>query len=166
MKGIERVVLVHRLREVVAQVGFTRFEAARPTLKANWKWAFAAPPWPARSLGCQRSRTRAKASFCNFARSDIETWLNTARGAKTWPAVAGRLRVLEKRASGNASRVLPACRISCFIPSLTCSSRAVSLECGYPASSIRERIYALAIVSATESFSTRERPTPRERLGG
>ena len=28
MAAIERIVLVHRLREVVAQVGFTRFEAA------------------------------------------------------------------------------------------------------------------------------------------
>ena len=27
MKSVEKVVLVHRLREVVAQVGFTRFEA-------------------------------------------------------------------------------------------------------------------------------------------
>jgi hypothetical protein len=27
MESIERVVLVHRLREVVAQVGFTRFES-------------------------------------------------------------------------------------------------------------------------------------------
>ena len=30
MKAVEHVVLVHRLREVVAQVGFTRFEAAGP----------------------------------------------------------------------------------------------------------------------------------------
>src|SRR5262249_25004145 len=30
MNAVERVVLVHRLREVVAQVGFTRFEAAAP----------------------------------------------------------------------------------------------------------------------------------------
>src|ERR1019366_1982696 len=30
MTPIERVVLVHRLREVVAQVGFTRFESAAP----------------------------------------------------------------------------------------------------------------------------------------
>jgi len=33
---IERVVLVHRLREVVAQVGFTRFESAAPDTKASW----------------------------------------------------------------------------------------------------------------------------------
>jgi hypothetical protein len=30
MQAVERVLLVHRLREVVAQVGFTRFEAVAP----------------------------------------------------------------------------------------------------------------------------------------
>ena len=35
MKDIARIVLVHRLREVVAQVGFTRFEAAAPDLEGE-----------------------------------------------------------------------------------------------------------------------------------
>lgn len=35
MNAIERVVLVHRLREVVAQVGFTRFDAAAPDIEGE-----------------------------------------------------------------------------------------------------------------------------------
>ena len=35
MKDIHRVVLVQRLREVVAQVGFTRFEAAAPDIEGE-----------------------------------------------------------------------------------------------------------------------------------
>lgn len=35
MKDIERVVLVHRLREVIAQVGFTRFEPASPDIEGE-----------------------------------------------------------------------------------------------------------------------------------
>ena len=35
MQQIERVVLVHRLREVVAQVAFTRFEAAAPDIEGE-----------------------------------------------------------------------------------------------------------------------------------
>jgi hypothetical protein len=35
MQAVERVVLVHRLREVVAQVGFTRFEAAAPDIQGE-----------------------------------------------------------------------------------------------------------------------------------
>ena len=36
MKPIERVVLVHRLREVGAQVGFTRFESAAPDIEGEF----------------------------------------------------------------------------------------------------------------------------------
>ena len=35
MQAIERVVLVHRLREVIAQVGFTRFESAAPDIEGE-----------------------------------------------------------------------------------------------------------------------------------
>ena len=35
MKPIERIVLVHRLREVGAQVGFTRFESAAPDIEGE-----------------------------------------------------------------------------------------------------------------------------------
>jgi hypothetical protein len=35
MKPIQRVVLVHRLREVVAQIGFTRFESASPDINGD-----------------------------------------------------------------------------------------------------------------------------------
>ena len=62
MQCFERVVLVHRLREVVAQVGFTRFEAARLTLRASLRWEYAGLRWPARSSGSLRSRIGAKES--------------------------------------------------------------------------------------------------------
>ena len=35
MELVERVVLVHRLREVVAEVAFTRFEAAAPDIEGE-----------------------------------------------------------------------------------------------------------------------------------
>src|SRR5258708_40015906 len=35
MQTVSRVVLVHRLREVVAQVGFTRFESAGPDIEGE-----------------------------------------------------------------------------------------------------------------------------------
>ena len=35
MKPIDRIVLVHRLREVGAQVGFTRFESAAPDIEGE-----------------------------------------------------------------------------------------------------------------------------------
>ena len=44
MEQIERVVLVHRLREVVAQVAFTDLRLPRQTSKANWTSAYAVHP--------------------------------------------------------------------------------------------------------------------------
>ena len=88
MRDIARVILVHRLREVVAQVGFTRFEAAAPTSRANSKWASAAPPWPARFLGSPPSRTRARA-FSSSSRPKRST------NGSTRPDVQERGRQLD-----------------------------------------------------------------------
>ena len=37
MKSVERIVLVHRLREVIATVGFTRFESSSPMSRVSWR---------------------------------------------------------------------------------------------------------------------------------
>ena len=51
MAPIERVVLVHRLREVIAQVGFTRFESAAPDIEGELEIGRpAGRRWRARSL--------------------------------------------------------------------------------------------------------------------
>ena len=44
MSSVERVVLVHRLREVVAQVGFTRFEASTPNVEGELEVGVQAAP--------------------------------------------------------------------------------------------------------------------------
>ena len=69
MKSIERVVLVHRLREVVAQVGFTRFEVATPDLQGELEMASAERRWLARFPGCRRPRIGAKGSSFSSART-------------------------------------------------------------------------------------------------
>ena len=43
MKNIQRVVLVHRLREVIAQVGFTRFEAISPDIDGELEMGVRGP---------------------------------------------------------------------------------------------------------------------------
>ena len=77
---LDRVVLVHRLREVVAQVGSTRFESALPDidgeLPSRWSW----PRWRGRRPGCPPSKTRARESSCLFRRRH-ETLVGATRGA-------------------------------------------------------------------------------------
>lgn len=141
MELIERVVLVHRLREVVAQAGFTRFEAAAPDAQGELE------------LGVQRAalareiswlpavENRGEGIFLGFPRTAIESWLKK-------PAVVARGRQLmsgfecwrtDHRTSHRQFPGLPYVMLHSLSHLLL---TAVSLECGYPASSISERVYA------------------------
>jgi len=143
MQNIERVVLVHRLREVVAQVGFTRFEAISPDIDGELEIGVRRasltrdnPQWlPA-------VENRGEGIFIQFSQEAIKTWVSQQ-------AVFARGELLERgfgiwteehKLSKRAFPGLPYIMLHSFSHLLL---TAVSLECGYPASSIRERIYAI-----------------------
>jgi hypothetical protein len=136
---LDRVVLVHRLREVAAQVGFTRFEP--PTtdldeLKLEVKRADLAREvtWlPATEI-------HGEGVLLAFKREKLEAWLKR-------PAVKRRLDELVKghdaRFAGDGKDA-PKFPGGLFVLLHSLSHlliTAVALECGYAASSIRERIY-------------------------
>jgi len=138
---VERIVLVHRLREVRAQVGFTRFEPNVPDFEGEL------------SLGVKRAalalepewvpavENRGEGVFLAFRKDAIASWLGRE-------AVARRGRKLE----AGFERWMAAKQIdrATFpgLPYILLHSlshlliTAVSLEAGYSASSIRERVYA------------------------
>jgi len=136
---LDRVVLVHRLREVAAQVGFTRFEP--PTtdldeLKLEVKRADLAREvtWlPATEI-------HGEGVLLSFNREKLEAWLRR-------PAVKRRLDELvaghDARFAGYGKDA-PKFPGGLFVLLHSLSHlliTAVALECGYAASSIRERIY-------------------------
>ena len=143
---IARIVLVHRLREVQAQIGFTRFEAVTPDIEGEIEGGLA--------LGVQRAalaletkwvpaiENRGEGVFVAFRAEAIKEWLQR-------PAVQARGRRLEagyqawaadKKLSPRAGFAgLPYVMLHSLAHLLI---TAVALECGYSASSIRERIYA------------------------
>ncbi|MCP4891673.1 MAG: DUF1998 domain-containing protein [Planctomycetaceae bacterium] len=142
MKDIERVVLVHRLREVIAQVGFTRFEAISPDIDGELE------------IGVQRSmlareiswlpavENRGEGVFIQFSKEAIDNWcsrtdvvrrnLQLERGFRIWGE--------DHKSSKRPYPGLPYLLLHSFSHLMV---TAVALECGYPASSIRERIYAI-----------------------
>lgn len=143
MKNIERVVLVHRLREVIAQVGFTRFEAISPDIDGELEMGVRRasmtrddPQWlPA-------VENRGEGIFLQFNTEAVENWL--AR-----KDVVRRGEVLERGHRVWAEEHKQSKRPFPGLPYVLLHSlshlmvTAVSLECGYPASSIRERIFAI-----------------------
>jgi hypothetical protein len=145
MSSIERIVLVHRLREVVALAGFTRFEAAAPDVEGELDMGVRRASVAREITWLPAIENRGEGIFVQFKRSDVETWLGKpavkARAAK---ALAGFERWAKDHAGTN--RKCPSVAYTMLHSFSHMLITAVALECGYPASAIRERIYALPSV--------------------
>lgn len=142
MRDIERLVLVHRLREVVAQVGFTRFEAAAPDIEGELEMGVRRASLAREVTWLPAVENRGEGIFIQFKDEAIEQWARRndveARGRKL---DAGFLKWKdEHQGSHRMFPGLPYLMLHSFSHMLI---TAVALECGYPASSIRERVYAL-----------------------
>jgi hypothetical protein len=143
MAGIERVLLVERLREVAALVGFTRFESASADaetgeLDAGVRRAEISrqPEWvPA-------VENRGEGVFLQFSREALLTWWQRT-------AVVDRYAELKRGFDGwkkehtSSDRKLPSPEYLLLHSFSHLLITAVALECGYPASSIMERVYAV-----------------------
>ncbi|MCC7406415.1 MAG: DUF1998 domain-containing protein [Bdellovibrionales bacterium] len=141
-KAMEKVVLVHRLKEVATQVGFTRFEAATPDISGDLDLQVKR----ASLTGDEQHwfpayENRGEGFFIGFKKDVIKSWANR-------PEVKAREKVLRDgfdvwcRQHNNSHRTfagMPYIMLHSLSHLLITS---VSLECGYPASSLKERIYA------------------------
>jgi MrfA Zn-binding domain len=142
MRDIERIVLVHRLREVVAQVGFTRFEAAAPDIEGELEMGVRRASLAREVSWLPAVENRGEGIFIQFKSEAIERWAGRqdaeARGRKL---DSGFFRWKdEHQGTHRVFPGLPYLMLHSFSHMLI---TAVALECGYPASSIRERVYAL-----------------------
>lgn len=140
MTLIDRVVLVHRLREVVAQLGFTRFEAAGPDIEGELSLEVKRAPISLDSSWLPAIENRGEGIFLLFKSDAIEKWLKrSAVQERGRQLAAGFARwKVEHEASNREFPGLPFYLLHSFSHLLL---TAISLECGYPASSLRERIY-------------------------
>lgn len=141
-KWVERVVLVERLREVRALIGFTRIDSPgnfndvedipkdhRATISRNL------PLWvPA-------SEVRGEGIFIQFKEAVVETWCQQVKELEAVFAQAHRewrrARQIENPDAGFAG--IRYVLLHSFAHALM---RQIALECGYTAASIRERIYS------------------------
>lgn len=140
--SIERVVAVHRLREVMALVGFTRFEAASPDTEGELEIGVRRAALAQDITWLPAVENRGEGIFIQFKHADVEAWLRRPdvlqralrlkAGFESWQA--------EHQGSKRKFPGVPYLLLHSFSHLLV---TAVALECGYPASSIRERIYAL-----------------------
>jgi len=140
-QSIERVVLVHRLREVTAQVGFTRLESSAPDVEGELDAGVTRAALARETKWLPAIENRGEGVFLLFKEQAVKDWLSRT-------AVKARGRQLmdgfqcwseDHKGSKREFFGLPYIMLHSLSHLLI---TAVSLECGYPASSIRERIYA------------------------
>ncbi|UKO98351.1 DUF1998 domain-containing protein [Nostoc sp. UHCC 0870] len=142
---IERIVLVHRLREVIAQVGFTRFEAEMPDIDGELDISVRRALLDIETTWVPAIENKGEGVFIAFRQEAIEDWLKReavkkrgrelSRGFDIWCTRKGIDQEKEKVKFPGLPYIMLHSLSHLLIV-------AVSLECGYAASSIRERIYA------------------------
>jgi hypothetical protein len=139
-KAFERVVLVHRLREVAALVGFTRFESMSTDVNGELDLDVDSAALGLDVDWVPAYENRGEGFFISFQSDAIESWRNRS-------SVLQRGRELEAGFNHwlaehpNSRRVFPGLPYYMLHSLSHMLISAVALECGYPASSIKERIY-------------------------
>ena len=146
MNTIERVVLVHRLREVKAQVGFTRFEAVSPDIDGELEIGVRRAALAREITWLPAVENRGEGIFIQFRKGAVEKWLAredvVARGA----TLLGGYNAWKGEHTGASKKFVEAGGLLPYVLFHSFSHllvTAVALECGYPASSIRERVYTI-----------------------
>ncbi|MCY7367638.1 MAG: DUF1998 domain-containing protein [Chamaesiphon sp.] len=140
---IDRIVLVHRRREVVAQVGFTRFEPSYADIDGELNLNVQSAALAAEPRWFPAIENKGEGVFISFNPTAIDTWKETEavkqrgrellNGHQTWLARTGR------KAEDFPFPGLPYVMLHSLSHLLITT---VSLECGYSASAIKERVYA------------------------
>jgi hypothetical protein len=142
MAPIERVVLVHRLREVVAQVGFTRFESAAPDTEGELDIGVKRAALAREISWLPAFENKGEGIFLQFNREFIKTWMNRTNVSARALALGSGYEAWRREHSGT-TRAAPNLAYLMMHSFSHLLLTAVALRCGYPASSIRERIYAV-----------------------
>ena len=141
LAAVDKLVLVHRLREVASLLGFTRFEAINPDKDGELDLDVARAALAETIDWLPAVENRGEGVFVSFHADEVEGWLarlgvrergrRVEAGWKTW---AGERQRPEEGFPG-----LPYVMLHSLSHMLMTS---IALDCGYPASALRERVYA------------------------
>jgi hypothetical protein len=138
--GIEAVIQLHRLREILALIGFTRFEAVTPDINGEYETDVERAQIALEPQWFPAVENRGEGVFLQIRADAVKKWLGR-------PAVKQRLEGL---ATGHqlwmedrkAKRPFPGGPYMLLHTLSHLLIQSLAMRCGYPASSIRERIYA------------------------
>ncbi len=137
--GIAAVIQLHRLREVLALTGFTRFEAVTPDIDGEYESDVERADLADDPKWFPAVENRGEGIFVLLDSAAVKAWLGR-------PDVKGRLDELVQGHAEWTSSPQHATAVS-WRPLRAAAHfshlllQSLAMRCGYPASSIRERVY-------------------------
>jgi hypothetical protein len=138
--GIAAVVQVHRLREVLALVGFTRFEAVTPDIDGEYDTDVRRADLAQDPKWFPAVENRGEGIFLLLRPEAVNAWLERAEVITRLDGlVSGHARWLEGR---HSKRDFPGGPYVLLHTLSHVLIQSLAMRCGYPASSIRERVYS------------------------
>lgn len=139
--NVARVVLAHKLREVRAQLGFTRIEALTPDLQGEYDLGVTSASLGLTTNWLPATEILGEGVFIELNEKAVHEW-------EKLPAVKARAAALLEGFTAWAMRfepehrpIFPGVRFYLLHSLSHLLITAISFECGYAASAIRERIY-------------------------
>lgn len=153
MKPIARVILLHRLRAVSALVGFTRFEPSGADIHGELDIDVESAALAQEPRWLPATESRGEGVYVELDSTAVQQWLQA-------PSVRQRQLELEggllawKATHPETAREHPGTAYTLLHTLAHLLMTSIALECGYPASSLQERIYTV-----------RPGPGAKERFG-
>ena len=139
-EGIEAVVQLHRLREVLALIGFTRFEAITPDIHGEYETDVERAQIAIEPTWFPAVENRGEGIFILLRTDAVRTWLKRIGVRERIDGLThGHRRWMEHRKSDRPFVGGPYVLLHTLSHLLI---QSLAMRCGYPASSLRERIYA------------------------
>ncbi len=140
---VSRVVLVHRLREVQALVGFTRFEPPTMSFDGELDLPVTIAPLARELRWVPAVENRGEGVLVVLDKAAVEAWSSRPAVVRRGAELLDGFRVWQQAEPSRANVIFPGSRFILLHSLSHLLLTAMSLECGYSASSIRERIYSL-----------------------
>jgi Domain of unknown function (DUF1998) len=138
--GIEAVIQVHRLREVLALVGFTRFEAVTPDINGEYETDVERAEIALEPAWFPAVENRGEGLFVQLRATAVKSWLARPPVKRRLDALASGYQHWAK--DRKSQRPFPGGPYVLLHTLSHLIIQSLAMRCGYPASSIRERIYA------------------------
>ena len=139
-KKIDRVVLVHRLREVIAQIGFTRFEPAMNDIDGELSLGVRAASLADEVKWLPAVENRGEGVFLSFKKDVVSAWRQRPEVQKREIELFEGFKLWSQRHPGTTAQ-FPGVTYLMLHSLSHLLITTVALECGYSSSAIRERVY-------------------------